>query len=252
MGGGRSEQGIQGRIVGKAKPFHQHVGLMRWNLARLLVALILVVFPCLGVSVTDRMLTKTVDTSGGCSAPTPATAFLTTDQRVWVWFNVTGANTGDVASATWYYPDGTAYKSGNWNAVTSSGSWCFPWSIDIAGNPPASSPGNWSVRVSWNGSSLFTLNFTIGASAPSISASGILNAASYAVGTPVAPGSIVAVYGSFPLSAPAMTPGVPWPTTLGGLSMQFAGGTKAPLYYVSSGQVNLLVQIGRASCRERV
>ena len=38
-----------------------------------------------------------------------------------------------------------------------------------------------------------------------------------------------------------MTPGAPWPTNLGGLSMQFAGGTKAPLYYVSSGQVNLLV-----------
>src|ERR1035441_7861042 len=37
-----------------------------------------------------------------------------------------------------------------------------------------------------------------------------------------------------------MTPGAPWPTSLGGLSMQF-GGTKAPLYYVSSGQVNLLV-----------
>ena len=241
MGGERSGQGLHVRIVGKAKPFHQHAGVMRWNLARFLVALILVVFPCLGVSVTDRMLTKTVDTSTGCSAPTPATAFLTTDQRVWVWFNVTGANAGDIASATWYYPNGTAYKSANWNPVASSGSWCFPWSMDIAGNAPASSPGNWSVRVSWNGSLLFTLNFTIAASAPAISAGGILNAASYAVGTPVAPGSIVAVYGSFPLSTPAMTPGAPWPTTLGGLSMQFAGGTKAPLYYVSSGQVNLLV-----------
>ena len=241
MGGERSGQGLHVRIVGKAKPFHQHIGVMRSNLARFLVALILVVFPCLGVSVTDRMVTKTVDTSSGCTAPTAATAFLTTDQKVWVWFNVTGASAGDIASATWYYPNGTAYKSANWNPVASSGSWCFPWSIDIAGNPPASSPGNWSVRVSWNGSSLFTLNFTIGAPAPSISAGGILNAASYAVGTPVAPGSIVAVYGSFTLSAPAMTPGVPWPTTLGGLSMQFAGGTKAPLYYVSSGQVNLLV-----------
>ena len=163
MGGERSGQGLHVRIVGKAKRFHQHAGVMTWNLARFLVALILVVFPCFGVSVTDRMVTKTVDTSSGCSAPTPATAFLTTDQRVWVWFNVTGANAGDIASATWYYPNGTAYKSANWNPVASSGSWCFPWSIDIAGNPPAANPGNWSVGVAWNGSLLFTLNFTIGA-----------------------------------------------------------------------------------------
>ena len=236
-----SEKIVPVRTTGKAELCHQLAKSMKWNLARFLVSLILPVFPCLGVTVTDRMVTKTVDTSGGCSVPTPATAFLTTDQRVWVWFNVTGANAGDIASATWYYPNGTAYKSANWNSLASSGNWCFPSSIDIAGNPPASSPGNWSVRVSWNGSALFTLNFTIAASAPSISAGGILNAASYAVGTPVAPGSIVAVYGSFPLSAPAMTPGAPWPTSLGGLSMQFAGGTKAPLYYVSSGQVNLLV-----------
>src|ERR1035437_5894628 len=236
-----SEKIVPVRTTGKAELCHQLAKSMKWNLARFLVSLILPVFPCLGVSVTDRMVTKTVDTHGGCSVPTPATAFLTTDQRVWVWFNVTGANAGDIASATWYYPNGTAYKSANWNSLASSGNWCFPSSIDIAGNPPASSPGNWSVRVSWNGSALFTLNFTIAASAPSISAGGILNAASYAVGTPVAPGSIVAVYGSFPLSAPATTPGAPWPTSLGGLSMQFSGGTKAPLYYVSSGQVNLLV-----------
>src|ERR1039457_3242103 len=161
MAGEESEQAFYLRIMRKAKPFREHAGLMRWNLAHSLIALILLAFPCLGVTVTTRLVTKSVDTSGGCPVPTQATAFLITDQTVWVWFNVTGANAGDVPSATWYYPDGTAYKSGNWNAVTSSGSWCFPWSIDIAGNPPASSPGNWSVRVSWNGSSLFTLNFTI-------------------------------------------------------------------------------------------
>src|ERR1035437_7456825 len=235
-----SEEIVPLRITGKADLHHQLAGSMKWNLARLLVGLILPVSSCLGVTVTDHMIAKTVNTSGGCVVPTPATAFLTTDQSVWLWFNVSDAKAGDIASATGYYPSGTAYQSATWDAVPSSGARCFWWPISIAGNPPSSSPGNWSIRVSWNGSSLFTLNFTIGASGPSISAGGILNAASYAVGTPVAPGSIVAVYGSFPVSAPSMTPGAPWPTSLGGLSMQFAG-TKAPLYYVSAGQVNLIV-----------
>src|ERR1035437_2307416 len=235
-----SEEIVPLRITGKADLHHQLAGSMKWNLARLLVGLILPVSSCLGVTVTDHMIAKTVNTSGGCVVPTPATAFLTTDQSVWLWFNVSDAKAGDIASATGYYPSGTAYQSATWDAVPSSGARCFWWPISIAGNPPSSSPGNWSIRVSWNGSSLSTRNFTIGASGPSISAGGILNAASYAVGTPVAPGSIVAVYGSFPVSAPSMTPGAPWPTSLGGLSMQFAG-TKAPLYYVSAGQVNLIV-----------
>jgi uncharacterized protein (TIGR03437 family) len=215
---------------------------LNWQLARFLFALLLPFSPCLAVTATNQMVTQAVNTSA-CSVPTAATTFLTTDQTVYLWFNVTGANAGDVPSATWYSPNGAVYASNTWNPVASAGSWCFWLPMAIAGNPPASTPGNWSVRVFWNGPSLFTLTFTISApsAAPSISAGGVLNAASYAVGTPVAPGSIAAVYGTFPVNSPAVTPGVPWPTTLGGLSMQFAGGTKAPLYYVSSGQTNLQV-----------
>jgi uncharacterized protein (TIGR03437 family) len=76
-------------------------------------------------------------------------------------------------------------------------------------------------------------------SAPSINAGGILNSASYASGA-VAPGSIAAVFGRFPVTSPAMAPGAPWPTSLGGLSVQF-GATQAPLYYASGSQTNLQV-----------
>jgi uncharacterized protein (TIGR03437 family) len=212
------------------------------RLARFLLGLVLPALSCLAVTVSNQMVTKAVDTSG-CSAPTAATAFFTTDPAVYLWFSVAGASAGDAASANWYGPDGSVYASSSWNPVASAGGWCFSANESIAGYPPASKPGNWSVRVLWNGSALFTLNFTISAPAavPSINAGGILNAASYAVGTAVAPGSIVAVYGSFPVSQPSVTPGAPWPTNLGGLSMQFAGGIKAPLYFVSSGQVNLQV-----------
>jgi uncharacterized protein (TIGR03437 family) len=219
-----------------------HLRTLSWHVARFLFGLILPTLSCLAVTVTSQMVTKSVNTST-CSTPTAVTAFLTTDQTVYLWFSVTGANAGDVPSATWYSPNGAVYASSTWSPVASAGSWCYWAPESIAGNPPASAPGNWSVRVFWNGSALFTLNFTIAApsAVPSIFSGGILNDASYAVGAAVAPGSIVAVFGSFPVSSPSTASGAPWPTNLGGLSMQFAGGTKAPLYYVSSGQVNLLV-----------
>lgn len=61
------------------------------------------------------------------------------------------------------------------------------------------------------------------AGAPTINAGGALNAASYAAGAPLAPGSIVAVYGNFLLSAPSQALGLPLPTSLSGLSVQFGG-----------------------------
>jgi uncharacterized protein (TIGR03437 family) len=79
----------------------------------------------------------------------------------------------------------------------------------------------------------------IASPAPSINSGGVLNSASYASGA-VAPGSIAAVFGSFPVTSPAMASGAPWPTSLGGLSVQF-GATSAPLYYASGSQTNLQV-----------
>src|ERR1035438_2204954 len=89
MASEESEQAFYLRIMGKAKPFHEHARWMRWNLARFLIALILLVFPCLGVTVTNHMVTKSVDASGGCPVPTSTTPFLTTHQRVWGGVNIT-------------------------------------------------------------------------------------------------------------------------------------------------------------------
>jgi beta-glucosidase len=75
--------------------------------------------------------------------------------------------------------------------------------------------------------------------APSINSGGIVNAASYT--SPVAPGSIAAVFGTFPLSAPASAASIPLPTNLSGLSLQFNGTTPAPLYFAAPLQVNLQV-----------
>jgi len=75
---------------------------------------------------------------------------------------------------------------------------------------------------------------------PTINVGGAVNAASYAAGAPLAPGSIVAVFGSFSLSTPSQSSGLPLPTSLGGISVQFDS-LPAPLFYVSGGQVNLQV-----------
>ena len=56
----------------------------------------------------------------------------------------------------------------------------------------------------------------------------------------MAPGSIVAAYGSFPVGASSGAPGLPLPTNLGGLSIQISG-IQAALFYVSAGQVNLQI-----------
>jgi len=73
----------------------------------------------------------------------------------------------------------------------------------------------------------------------SINAGGIVNSATFAAGAPVAPGSLVSVYGTFPVNA-AQANVTPWSAALSGLSIRF-GGIQAPLSYVSATQVNIQV-----------
>lgn len=75
--------------------------------------------------------------------------------------------------------------------------------------------------------------------AASINAGGIVNSASFAANAPVSPGSLVSVYGIFPVNT-AQANVVPLPSTLSGLSMQFSG-IQAPLSYVSATQANAQV-----------
>ena len=218
---------------------HGRLGvLVNRQLSRLLLGLVLLSLPGLALTVTDRMLTEAVNTSA-CYVPAPATTFLTTDQAVWLWFSVTGANIDDLPSATWYLPDGTIYRPVNWIPVQSAGAWCFWAHIDIAGQP-ASSPGNWSIQVAWNGSPLFTLPFSIVASAvPSINTGGITNAASSSQG-PFAAGSHLTIKGANLAHATTGVTTAPLPTSLNGAQVS-VGGFTAHLLYVSPTQINLQV-----------
>jgi uncharacterized protein (TIGR03437 family) len=69
---------------------------------------------------------------------------------------------------------------------------------------------------------------------------GVTSAASFApAGNPIAPGEFIALFGSG-LAKSLQTAGVPYPKTLNGVTVTI-NGTAAPLYFVSSGQINAIV-----------
>jgi uncharacterized protein (TIGR03437 family) len=76
------------------------------------------------------------------------------------------------------------------------------------------------------------------AQSPVVEAGGIVNAASYA--QPVAPGSLVAIFGVNLAEGVNSATTIPWPTILGGTSVSI-NGIAAPLYYVSPNQINAQV-----------
>jgi len=98
------------------------------------------------------------------STLTPVTTFLTTDAKAYLWFYITGTNTGDVVVTDYYGPNGQLYgpASGPWQPVPSGGNTCFKeWALQIAGAAPATMLGQWTVKATYNGTPLFTLTFTI-------------------------------------------------------------------------------------------
>jgi uncharacterized protein (TIGR03437 family) len=79
-----------------------------------------------------------------------------------------------------------------------------------------------------------------GLNPPVISANGVVNGASFVVGLTVAPGSLAAIFGSDLAASTVIAGAVPLPTTLGQTSVTF-NGIPAPLFFVSSGQINAQV-----------
>jgi uncharacterized protein (TIGR03437 family) len=115
--------------------------------------------------------------------------------------------------------------------------------VNVAANAPSQVTNQ--VTVSGGGSAAASAtdvaSIAVASSVPSINPGGLANAASFAPGAPVAPGSIAAVFGNFPLSSPSAASSLPLPTKLSGLSLQFNYTIGAPLFYASAGQVNLQV-----------
>ena len=77
--------------------------------------------------------------------------------------------------------------------------------------------------------------------APILANNGILHNLYPQPGAPLAPGTIVQIFGSA-MAATTGSTGVPLPTVLNGTSV-LIGGELAPLYYVSSGQINAQIPV---------
>ena len=79
-------------------------------------------------------------------------------------------------------------------------------------------------------------------SVPIVRSGGVVNAASNAASTPVAPGSYISIYGTA-LANGLTVAAAPFPTTLGGTQVLLAG-QSIPLYFTSDNQINALVPYG--------
>jgi uncharacterized protein (TIGR03437 family) len=75
--------------------------------------------------------------------------------------------------------------------------------------------------------------------APTLSAGGVLNAASFQKDAPLAPGTMVSIFGEGLASGAAAAEELPLPTELAGTMVSVAG-RPMPLIYVSEGQINAL------------
>jgi len=93
--------------------------------------------------------------------------------------------------------------------------------------------------------SLVTVRLTVGTPGPDppkVASGGVLNTASYSLQTPVAPGTLVAIFGSNLADAGQVytASSFPWPTQLGGTSVSI-GGELLPLYVVTPTQINAIL-----------
>ena len=98
--------------------------------------------------------------------------------------------------------------------------------------------GTGRVTVTGNGASSNALTFTIALPGPAPSSAGVLNAASSLPA--IAPGALIAIFGSGLATSTAQFSAAPLPLSLGTTSVTI-NGTSAPLLYVSPGQVNAQV-----------
>ena len=85
---------------------------------------------------------------------------------------------------------------------------------------------------------MITVRAVFSQALPQFEPSGVVNAASYA--QPISPGAIVSIFGTNLASTTATAQGAPLPTELASTSVSI-NGTKAPLFFVSPGQINLQV-----------
>lgn len=96
-----------------------------------------------------------------CNPGAAVTSFTTADTDIWLYVSVNEALANDVLRVEWVNPAGQVARTNNFNPLPSAGAYCFDAALTRASNPLTLTVGTWTVRGTWNGSFLFTLNFSV-------------------------------------------------------------------------------------------
>ena len=147
-------------------------------------------------------------------------------------YSQTLSATGGTPPYTWSVPSGLP------GGLTLSGA-------TISGTPTAA--GTYAITLQVKDASGTTVSkspsltsIPVASSLPVVFEGGVLNAASNAVGQPVAAGSLVSIYGLNLAPGISQAAAVPLPVLLNGVSVTF-NGVAAPLHFVAPGQINAQV-----------
>jgi|GEM_PF-463583 len=119
-----------------------------------------------GIQVTSGTITRAPVPNSPCDLPAAETEFLTTDPSAWIVVTFTGGSPGEIGRFEWVRPSGEVFSSQNVPQTGGSGSPCFVSSLAISGAPPASTPGTWRARLSWNNREQFDMPFRISVPPP--------------------------------------------------------------------------------------
>jgi uncharacterized protein (TIGR03437 family) len=194
-------------------------------------------------------------------AVSPATALSATS----VTFNLAAA--GSTATTQTFVLTNSGEGTLNWAAsatTTSGGAWLSVSppngsvvagqpgnTVTVTANPASLSAGDYYGEIQVTSPSaashvqIVTVRLTVGTAGeapPQVAVAGVLNAASFSLQTPVAPGSLVSIFGSgfTDSTSTLVATAYPWPSVLGTTSVT-VGGETAPLYVVTAGQINAML-----------
>jgi uncharacterized protein (TIGR03437 family) len=130
-------------------------------------------------------------------------------------------------------------------ALTSlnDGTWAATWTPEFATAQAMVTATAVDAGRRLTGTAQISVGFQQFAQPPVVGTGGVVNAASYAAQAPLAPGTLISIFGSKLAQNNTGATTLPLPMDLGGSSL-FIAGVGAPLLFSSDGQVNAMIPFG--------
>lgn len=113
-----------------------------------------------GASIRQLSIGATAEEQN-CSIGHPHESFDPGDRQAFVRFVVDRLHAGDRLTIEWLDPSGAVSATVPYTDLPAAGATCFIAQLPIAGFPPASQPGRWSIRVVLSGTIAAARDFTI-------------------------------------------------------------------------------------------